>query len=78
MKNDLIERGEIMKRAYHKPSVKKIDYDFTEQVMASSIPEQKKLDPWLTNEHCTWGTNDCSVIFNVATRGLDNCLHPGT
>ena len=45
--------------------------------MAASIPIQTKLDPWHTGEHCTWGTADCSVIFNVRTRGLDDCVVPG-
>lgn len=66
-----------MKRTYRKPIAKKIDYDFQEQIMAASIPIQTKLDPWHTGEHCTWGTADCSVIFNVRTRGLDDCLVPG-
>lgn len=67
-----------MKKTYRKPLAKKIDYDFQEQITATSIPEQTKLDPWLTQEHCTWGTSDCSVIFNVMARGLNDCLHPGT
>lgn len=79
MQSNSFESGERMKRAYHKPSVKKMDYNFKEQVMASSIPVQTKLDPWGTNEHCTWGEKQymCDLIFNVSTRGLDNCTSQG-
>lgn len=74
---NLIESGVKMKRTYQKPMAKKIDYDFQEQIMATSIPIQTKLDPWDTKEHCTWGTSDCSAIFNVMARGLNDCIVQG-
>jgi len=62
-----------MKKTYQKPSVKKVDYNFQEQVIATSYPLKQYADPWGT-DYCTHREDDCNSIFNTPkTRGIDNC-----
>ena len=67
-----------MKKAYLKPSAKKVDYSFDDQIMAASYPIKEWHDPMYTNK-CTWGDSSCNWIFNVPkTRSMiDNCGKQG-
>ena len=67
-----------MKKNYHKPIVKKVDYVFSEQITASSLPVQNYIDAWHTGKVCTWGEAACSIIYNKPkARGLDDCYNQG-
>lgn len=65
-----------MKKMYQKPSVKKVDYNFQEQIVATSYDIENYADPWKTG-YCTWGDGVCSVVFNLSkkSRGIDNCSY---
>lgn len=68
-----------MKKAYHAPMAKKIDYEFDDQVAAASYPINNYADPWLGGV-CTWGDGNCSMIYYEPTkaRGLNDCsMYPG-
>lgn len=66
-----------MKKVYHKPSIKKVDYKYDEQLTAASYPYNQWQDPMLT-DYCTWGDGSCNLIFNVPlTRGINNCSNQG-
>lgn len=67
-----------MKRAYQKPCIRKVDYNFQEQVTAASYPISDYAAP-LRPDRCTWGDGECNVIFNVPlARGINNCSHQGS
>lgn len=62
-----------MKKMYQKPSVKKVDYNFQEQVIAASVPIKTLSDPWGT-DYCTHRESDCSKIFYTPkTLGINDC-----
>ena len=68
-----------MRRNYVTPQVKKVAFSYQENiVVASGQQTAPKGDPWFINE-CTWSTSisDCSSIYNVKARGLDNCTIQG-
>ena len=67
-----------MKKTYHAPIAKKIDYSYQEQVVAQSLPIQYFVDAWQTGKVCTWGGAECSVIYNQPkARGLNDCEYQG-
>ena len=70
-----------MKKSYSKPAARKIEFSYTNQVMAQSGQVADWGDPWDIKK-CTWQIDsNCSVIFNkpsgVMTLGLDDCTNQG-
>lgn len=68
-----------MKRAYQKPCIRKVDYNFQEQVTATSNPIGTKVQASPDLELCTHGNGDCFAVYNLSslTRGINNCLIQG-
>ena len=65
-----------MKKAYSTPKAHKVDYSFDEQLVAQSWPLMGYADPWRGGV-CTHGDGECSSIFNVKAKGLNDCITPG-
>lgn len=69
-----------MKKKYHVPMAKKIDYALEEHVSAESYPVNNYADPWHTNKVCTYGDGSCSLVYHTPkmARGLYDCFVQGT
>lgn len=68
-----------MKRTYHTPVVKMVDYAFQEHVTAEySFPVAGWADPGIIDV-CTHNDGVCYKIYNVPTkaRGLNSCADQG-
>ena len=69
-----------MKKSYSKPAARKIEFSYTNQVMAQSYPISNYADPWMADK-CTYGDGNCSLVYNkpsgVMTAGLDDCITQG-
>lgn len=69
-----------MKKTYHAPVAKKIDYAFDEQITAQSVPINDHTDWYHTEKVCTWGQSHymCNIIYNTPkTKSLDQCMAQG-
>lgn len=69
-----------MKRMYKEPYAKKVNFEYDDQVVATSVyPDAPQGDPYVIN-NCTWHrTNStCNIMFNTPkARGIDNCMMDG-
>lgn len=67
-----------MKKAYNTPKAHKVDYSFEEQLVAESRPPIAGHTDWWQGGVCTHGSDaECSGIFNVKAKGLNDCWIQG-
>ena len=70
-----------MKKTYHAPVAKKIDYAFDEQIIAASVPIRGYADWFDTGIVCTYEveTYMCNKMYNTpkARATLDDCSMQG-
>ena len=69
-----------MKRMYKKPYVKKVDFEYDDQVVAASpYPDAPQGDPYKIG-NCTYQRTNptCNIMFNVPkAKGIDHCVMDG-
>lgn len=67
-----------MKKSYVAPSAKKVEFVYENHVTAAASNVNVYGDPWVIQK-CTWTPiiDDCSVIYNVMARGINNCSYQG-